>query len=65
MNVAIDVLQIHLIYLIAFVYWRLVEKYEVDKIYYFADKNVLGFSWKSQSKMRTYKNAINAAARKS
>lgn len=42
----------------------LVEKYEVDKIYYSADKNVLGFSWKSQSKMRTYKNAINAAARK-
>lgn len=41
----------------------LIEKYEVDKIYYSADKNVLSFFWKSQSKMRLYKNDMNAAAR--
>lgn len=45
----------------------LIEKFEVDSIS-FSDKHwdygVLTFSWKSQSKMRKFKNFINAEARK-
>lgn len=45
----------------------LIEKFEVDSIS-FSDKHwdygVLTFSWKSQSKMRKFKNWLNAEARK-
>lgn len=42
----------------------LINEYKPDKITYNAEKNVLLFSWKSQTQMRKYKNWINAAARK-
>ena len=42
----------------------LVDNYKPDKITYNAEKNVLIYAWKSQSQMRKFKNAINAAARK-
>lgn len=41
----------------------LIEKFEVDYISYNKDKNVLVYSWKSQAKMRVYKNYINKVAR--
>lgn len=42
----------------------LIKEYKPDKIYYSLDKNILCFSWKSQVSMRTYKNKLNAQARK-
>lgn len=46
----------------------LIEKFEVDNIYYggfeYWDAGVLIFSWKSQNKMRKFKNWLNAEARK-
>lgn len=45
----------------------LIEKFEVDSISFsdkYWDYGVLTFSWKSQSKMRVFKNWLNAEARK-
>ena len=42
----------------------LIEKFKPDNIKYFEDKDVLIYSWKSQSQMRLFKNWLNAQARK-
>ena len=42
----------------------LIEKYQPDQIYHNDDCSFVGWSWKSQAKMRAYKNAMNALARK-
>lgn len=42
----------------------LVTKFKPDDIWYSKEKCVLVYSWKSQAKMRVYKNWLNAEARK-
>ena len=42
----------------------LVTKYQPDSVWYSKEKCVLVYSWKSQTKMRKFKNDMNAAARK-
>ena len=42
----------------------LVTKYQPDHFYYNKDSGFLSYSWSNQSKMRVYKNMINAEARK-
>ena len=41
-----------------------IEKFKPDDIYYSDDCSFVGWSWKSQTKMRVFKNWINAEARK-
>lgn len=41
----------------------LITAFEVDKISYNKETNVLVYSWYSQTKMRKFKNWINAKAR--
>ena len=42
----------------------LVTKYKPDRIKYYADADVLTYSWKSITAMRAFKNQINAMLRK-
>ena len=42
----------------------LVTKYKPDNIWYSKENCILCYSWKDQSKMRKFKNDMNAAARK-
>lgn len=42
----------------------LIDNYKPDKISYSLDKNILIFGWKSQIKLRKYKNDLNRQARK-
>lgn len=41
-----------------------IEKYQPDNINHSDDCSYVGWSWKSQAKMRKFKNDINALARK-
>lgn len=41
----------------------LIAKYEPDTIYHNEDCSFVGWAWKSQTKMRVYKNAMNKLAR--
>ena len=41
-----------------------VEKYGADQVRYFADSGFFLYGWTSQEKMRVFKNALNAEARK-
>lgn len=41
----------------------LIDKFNVNKIHYNRDKNVLVFSFKTQTEARKYKNYINKIAR--
>lgn len=42
----------------------LIEEFKPDEVKYFEDNDVLIYSWKSQVAMRSFKNFINAEARK-
>lgn len=42
----------------------LIKDFQPDKISYSLDKNILIFGWKSQVKLRKYKNNLNRQARK-
>lgn len=42
----------------------LIERFQPDHIKFYQEANVLTYSWKSQAKMRLYKNWLNAEARK-
>lgn len=42
----------------------LLEKYKPDYFYYNPETGFANWAWKSQAKMRVYKNMINAEARK-
>jgi hypothetical protein len=41
----------------------LIEKYQPDVIFHNDDCSFVGWAWKSQAKMRSYKNAINKLSR--
>jgi len=42
----------------------LITKFKPDDVWYSKEKCILVYSWKSQTKMRAYKNWLNAEARK-
>lgn len=42
----------------------LIKDFKPDRIKYFEEADVLVYSWKSQAKMRVFKNWLNAQARK-
>lgn len=42
----------------------LINEFKVDNISYNQERDVLVYSWQSQSKMRNFKNWLNAEARK-
>lgn len=46
-----------------YIQW-LIDNYHPDRITYSVEHNVLVFAWRDQSKMRKYKNYINAQSRK-
>ena len=46
-----------------YVEW-LVKEFKPDRVLYDQERNVLIYSWRSQAKMRLFKNKLNALARK-
>ena len=42
----------------------LINEYQPDTIFHNEDCSFVGWGWRSQAKMRKYKNAINAEARR-
>jgi hypothetical protein len=42
---------------------KIIKEFKPNNVYYSSDFSFVGWSWKSQSQMRKYKNWINAAAR--
>lgn len=41
-----------------------IDKFNPDEVWHSDDCSIVGFRWKSQSKMRIYKNWLNSEARK-
>lgn len=41
-----------------------IKNFKPDNVFHSEDCNFVGFSWKDQSKMRKYKNYMNAEARR-
>jgi len=40
-----------------------IENFKPDEVYHSDDYSLVGWSWKSQNKMRVFKNKLNALAR--